>query len=108
MKKLYVFILIILLPIFTFGQAKKLYRQATRATNPNEKIELLTKVIALEPKNFDAYFYRGIAKNELGDYFGAILDYTKIQLEFLSGYGLMNFLFQKYLQVHVVLELFLR
>lgn len=78
MKKLQVLVLIILLPIFTFGQAKKLYRQATRATNPNEKIELLTKVIALEPKNFDAYFYRGIAKNELGDYFGAILDYTKI------------------------------
>lgn len=78
MKKLYIFILIILLPTFTFGQAKKLYRQANKTNNPKEKIELLTKVIALEPKHFDAYFYRGIAKNELGDYLGAIIDYSKI------------------------------
>ncbi|MFD1614450.1 tetratricopeptide repeat protein [Gelatiniphilus marinus] len=78
MKKLYVLIFITLIPIITFGQAKKLYRQATRATNPKEKIELFTQVIALEPKNLDAYFYRGIAKNDVGDYSGAILDYTKI------------------------------
>lgn len=77
MKRILILILIIS-PIVAYGQAKKLYRQATRATNPKEKIELLTQVIALEPKNFDAYFHRAIAKNDLGDYSGAILDYSKI------------------------------
>lgn len=77
MKKCFMF-LIILFPIITFSQAKKIYRKAIKTTNPKDKIELLTQVIALEPKNFDAYFYRAIAKNNLGDYYGAILDYSKI------------------------------
>ncbi len=78
MKKLYFFILIILFPVISFAQAKKLYRKAIRATNPKDKIELFTQVIKLEPKNFDAYFHRGIAKNDLGDYYGAMMDYSKI------------------------------
>lgn len=78
MKKLFIASILISLPIFTFGQAKKLYRQAYRATDPKEKIELFTKVITLEPKNLDAYFQRAIAKNDIGDYGGAILDYSKI------------------------------
>lgn len=73
-----VLLLIFLIPLLSFTQAKKLYRQAYRATDLKEKIELFTKVIALEPKNFDAYFHRAIAKNDLGDYSGAILDYSKI------------------------------
>ncbi|WOD42326.1 tetratricopeptide repeat protein [Hwangdonia lutea] len=77
MKKIVILILVIL-PMLCIGQAKKLYRQANRATDDKQKIELLNQVIALEPKHFDAYFYRGIAKNNLGDYHGAILDYTKI------------------------------
>lgn len=78
MKKLYLFILIILLPIFTFGQVKKLYRKALRTTDLKEKIELLNQVIEQEPKNFDALFFRGLAKNDLGDNYGAIMDYSKI------------------------------
>ncbi|MCF7568902.1 hypothetical protein L3X37_11085 [Sabulilitoribacter arenilitoris] len=73
-----VLLLIFLIPLLSFAQVKKLYRQAYRTTDPKEKIELFTKVIALEPKNFDAYFHRAIAKNDLGDYSGAILDYSKI------------------------------
>ncbi len=60
------------------GQSKKVYRKALRTVDLNEKIKLLNEVIALEPKNFDAYFYRAIAKNDLGDYHGAIVDYSKI------------------------------
>lgn len=71
-------VLLILLPIFSFGQANKLFRKAINSKDSKEKIELFTKVIALEPKNFDAFFYRGIAKNDLGDYYGAILDYSKV------------------------------
>ncbi len=73
-----ILLLIVLIPIFSFTQAKKLYRKAIKATNPKDKIELFTQVIKLEPKNFDAYFQRGIAKNDLGDYYGAMMDYSKI------------------------------
>ncbi|HMC02031.1 MAG TPA: tetratricopeptide repeat protein, partial [Flavobacteriaceae bacterium] len=62
----------------SFSQANKFLRKAMRTDSLNEKIELLSKVIELEPKNFDAYFYRANAKNDLGDYHDAIMDYTKI------------------------------
>jgi len=81
MKKLLSTLLIVIFPLLTFGQANKLYRKAMRATDLNEKIKLLTQVIDLEPKNLDAYFHRGIAKNDLGDYRGAIVDYSKIIVE---------------------------
>lgn len=68
----------ILLPLLAIGQANKLFRQGLRATDPKEKINLFTQVIDLEPKNLDAYFYRALAKNDIGDFNGAILDYTKI------------------------------
>ena len=48
--------------------------------NLEERINLLDQVISLEPKNLDAYFYRALAKNDLGDYQGAIVDYSKIIL----------------------------
>ena len=70
--------LLLLLPFFSLAQANKLYRQAMRSDSLNERIELLSKVIELEPKNFDAYFYRANAKNDLEDFHGAIMDYTKI------------------------------
>jgi len=76
-----IILLLIICPIFGFGQANKLFRQATRTNSLSEKISLLTQVIALEPKNLDAYFYRAIAKNDLGDYRGAIVDYSKIIVE---------------------------
>ena len=79
MKKLFIS-LFIMAPLLSIGQANKVYRQALRATDLNEKIELLDQVIAMEPKNLDAYFYRGLAKNDLGDFQGAIVDYSKIIL----------------------------
>lgn len=78
MKKLIIFILLILAPTIHYSQAKKLYRKALRTTDLKEKIALLNQVIDQEPKNFDALFHRGIAKNDLADYYGAILDYSKI------------------------------
>ncbi|WP_242202307.1 tetratricopeptide repeat protein [Aestuariivivens insulae] len=79
MKKL-LFTLLAIIPLLSFGQANKFYRQALRATDLKEKIQLLDQVIALEPDNLDAYFYRGLAKNDSGDYQGAIVDYSKIIL----------------------------
>lgn len=78
MKK--IIILITLLPVLSFGQANKLIREANKTDNLTEKIELLSQAIALEPNNLDAYFYRAIAKNDLGDFSGAIVDYSKIIL----------------------------
>ena len=80
MKK-HIILLLIISPIFGFAQANKLFRQATRTNNLSEKISLLTQVIELEPQNLDAYFYRAIAKNDLGNYRGAIVDYSKIIVE---------------------------
>jgi tetratricopeptide (TPR) repeat protein len=77
MKKLLI-TFITIMPLLSFGQANKLFRKATRTSDLNEKIELLTQVIKLEPKNLDAYFQRGVAKNDLGDFGGAIVDYSKI------------------------------
>lgn len=78
MKRTFIVILLMMCHGLSYGQANKFFRQANKATDLNEKIELYTKVIELEPKNLDAYFYRGLAKNDLGDYSGAIVDYSKI------------------------------
>lgn len=73
------FILIALIcPMVSFSQANKLLRQGLRSNNLNEQIELFTQVLELDPKNLDAYFHRGLAKHNLLDYTGAILDYTKV------------------------------
>ncbi|WP_298536077.1 tetratricopeptide repeat protein [uncultured Algibacter sp.] len=80
MKKL-ILTLFVLLPVLTIGQASKIYRKALRSTDSKEKISLLNEVIKLEPKNLDAYFQRGLAKNDSGDYHGAIVDYSKIIVE---------------------------
>ncbi|PWH81668.1 hypothetical protein DIS18_13380 [Algibacter marinivivus] len=80
MKKL-LFLIIVIIPLLSFGQIKKVYRKALRTTDLNEKIKLLNQVISEEPKNLDAYFYRAIAKSDLGDYHGAIVDYSKIIVE---------------------------
>jgi tetratricopeptide (TPR) repeat protein len=73
------FILIALIfPMLSFGQANKLLREALKSTDANEQIKLFTQVIELEPKNLDAYFYRGLANQNLGDYNAAVLDYTKV------------------------------
>jgi len=69
---------IIIISQLSFGQANKLYRQALKTKDLNEKIKFLTEVIKLNPTKLDAYFHRANAKNDLGDYHGAIVDYSKI------------------------------
>ena len=80
MKKI-ILLFLILYPTLYFGQANKIIRQASRETDLNEKIKLYTEAISLEPNNLDFYFYRAIAKNDNGDYSGAIVDYSKIIVE---------------------------
>lgn len=78
MKRTFIILIFLFLHALNYGQANKFFRHATNATDLNEKIELYTKVIELEPNNLDAYFHRALAKNDLGDYSGAIVDYSKI------------------------------
>ena len=80
MKKRIILILFFT-PILIYSQANRYIRQALNTSDLNERIELLTKAIELEPEKLDAYFYRGIAKNDLGDYYGAIVDYSKVIVE---------------------------
>lgn len=80
MKKVILILLVALVSSTINGQANKLLRQAKKTENLNEKIALLSQVIELEPNNLDAYFYRAIAKNDLGDFSSAIVDYSKIIL----------------------------
>lgn len=77
----YTFIIIFLIsPIILIGQSKKLVRQGKRISDPNEQITYFTKAIALDNENLDAYFYRGLSRYNLEDYWGAILDFTTIIL----------------------------
>ncbi|MCF8272238.1 MAG: hypothetical protein K9I95_00245 [Flavobacteriaceae bacterium] len=77
MKK-YILLTCLLLPLLTIGQANKLIRQGLKSLDANEQIQIFTEAINLEPNNLDAYFYRGLAKYNVGDFNGAILDYTKV------------------------------
>ncbi|WP_027137135.1 tetratricopeptide repeat protein [Gaetbulibacter saemankumensis] len=80
MKKLVLLIAFSIVCNYGYSQSKKLFRLASKTENLQEKIDLYTQIITLEPKNLDAYFYRGLAKNNSGDYLGAIVDYSKIIL----------------------------
>lgn len=73
-------LLLAIVPLMVSAQANKLYRKALNSEDLEERISLLDQVIAEDPKNLDAYFYRALAKNDLGDYQGAIVDYSKIIL----------------------------
>ncbi|MFC1888549.1 tetratricopeptide repeat protein [Thermodesulfobacteriota bacterium] len=57
--------------------AKEWYKRGKNARDDDEKIKAYTKVIALDPKNAYAYFYRGLAYGELGNYQQVIKDYDK-------------------------------
>ncbi|APY11900.1 hypothetical protein BWZ22_11960 [Seonamhaeicola sp. S2-3] len=81
MKKQLLIILITLLPVLSFGQANKFYRKALRTSDLNEKIKLLDQAISEDPNHLDAYFLRALTKNDLGDFSGAIVDYSKIILK---------------------------
>jgi tetratricopeptide (TPR) repeat protein len=77
MKK-YILLTCLLLPLLTISQANQLIRKALKSENLNEQIQIFNEATTLDPNNLDAYFYRGLAKQNLGDYNGAILDYTKV------------------------------
>lgn len=76
-----ILILLIFIPLLSFGQTKRALKKALKTVNLNERIELLNQIISAEPNNLDAYFYRAVSKNDLGDYSGAIVDYSKIIIE---------------------------
>lgn len=79
MKK-YITLFLVVLPVLVFGQANKYFRQALKTEDLTERIALLDQVIDLDNDKLDAYFYRGIAKNDIGDFSGAIVDYSKVIL----------------------------
>lgn len=79
MKK-HITLILVVLPVFLFGQANKFFRQALKTEDLTERIALLNQVIELDSDKLDAYFYRGIAKNDIGDFSGAIIDYSKVIL----------------------------
>lgn len=59
-------------------EAKEWFKKAYSTDNLTLKIEYYTKAIELDPKYAYAYFYRGGAYNNLGEYQKAIADCTKI------------------------------
>ncbi len=59
-------------------EAKEWFKKAYSTDNLTLKIEYYTKAIELDPKDTYAYFYRGGAYNNLGEYQKAIADCTKI------------------------------
>ncbi|TBN15532.1 tetratricopeptide repeat protein [Hyunsoonleella pacifica] len=80
-KRFYTYIFLIsffLFPLIIIGQSQKLVRQGKKITDPKQKIEIFTKAIEVDDKNLDAYFYRGLAKYDLQNYWSSILDFTKI------------------------------
>ncbi len=79
-KNVLLIIAILFTNAITLAQTGKLLREAKNTTDLNKQIALCNQVIALDSKNLDAYFLRGLAKNDLGDFHGAIVDYSKIIL----------------------------
>ncbi|TBN05485.1 tetratricopeptide repeat protein [Hyunsoonleella flava] len=71
-------LILLFVPLLSIGQATKFVRQALRLNDPRAQIELLNQALEIDNKHLDALFYRGIAKYNLEDYDGAILDFTKI------------------------------
>jgi len=76
MKK--ILLVFLFVPLLSIGQATKFVRQALRLSDPEDQIKLLNQALDIDNKHLDALFYRGIAKYNLEDYDGAILDFTKI------------------------------
>ncbi|SEQ06400.1 Tetratricopeptide repeat-containing protein [Hyunsoonleella jejuensis] len=76
MKK--ILLVFLFVPLLSMGQATKFVRQALKLNDPEAQIEMLNQALDIDSKHLDALFYRGIAKYNLADYEGAILDFTKI------------------------------
>ncbi|TDK49526.1 tetratricopeptide repeat protein [Algoriphagus formosus] len=81
MKKTLFIGLLLLLTLQSYSQtAEDLINQAEEKYDNQkyaEAIKDLTMAIEIEPFNYVAITMRGMAKNQLGDYRGAISDYTK-------------------------------
>lgn len=60
-----------------FAMARVMWRNSDRCSAPAKAIEHLDKTIALAPDYAEAYMRRGMAKNDLEDYNGAIDDITQ-------------------------------
>lgn len=80
-KSLFTFTLFFVLlstPIILNGQAKKLVRKGKKLADTEQQIAYFTEAIEIDNKNLDAYFYRGIARANLEDHWGAILDFSTV------------------------------
>ena len=79
MRSFYVSLLMVFIFVSTFhAQSNKFLRKGLKTEDLNTQIDLFSKAIALDGKNLDAYFYRGLAKSNQGDQIGAVLDYTRV------------------------------
>lgn len=67
-----------LTPMVLCAQNDYWFQKGVNAANPNEKIEYFTKSIEKELANAATYFKRGLVKNDLQDFQGAIADYSKV------------------------------
>ena len=61
----------------TISELMKLVMEECKKVNINNSIIYLNKAIEIEPNNVFAYRLRGDSKRKLGDYQGAINDYSK-------------------------------
>lgn len=75
------FTLFIVLPTVSFSQVDKLWRKADKTDDPKKQIVIYSKIFELDPQEYNALFNRGIARDAIEDFEGAIMDYTKF-LEF--------------------------
>lgn len=82
MQKFIILLSIIMITISSFAQVNTQRFLAMGRTdlfndNYSESIKNLTVAITAKPDKFEPYFFRGLAKYSLGDYDGAISDFSK-------------------------------
>lgn len=78
MRKIFLFLIIGLISCNNAGEYHKRAILFEEKGNYEEAIFYLNKAIQKDPHYIDAYFDRGVDKSILGDYRGAIEDYTSI------------------------------
>lgn len=73
--------LILLLPLSAIAQSTDMYFdkgvELFKSKDYNGAMDYFTKEIELNPRNLEAYNYRGAIKGELGDFKGAIDEFSK-------------------------------
>ena len=75
-KSIFLFLLLSF-PFLVMAQDESWYQKGRDATEPGEIINFLTKSIEFEGESVCTYYYRGVAKFQLGDYNGAASDFSK-------------------------------